>query len=264
VSGYLDTFGLFRCFHPLIAARGVGDESIIFMTINLKPFSVQTPTERVSMSQHVLSIAPGVIIEHVGSDVVVMVPESTEVIKLSGDAAHIIRNIHAGDVHVLPSEAVSELVHRGIVVSQAGLSRRGLIKAGAIGASAGIAVMAMPGAAVAASTNGPSGPVPLVLDFQGIFGGNNDPTFYVDFGRPVDRFVPGGTVSVLSALLTNPPTDPVDTKDDWTEFGQLSTNVWDIRMVGAGRTLFSLANTSRIELTFVYDDITYLAVYVKP
>jgi hypothetical protein len=87
---------------------------------------------------------------------------------------------------------------------------------------------------------------------------------YVEFGRPVNRFVPGGTVSVLSALLTNPPTDPVDTKDDWTEFGQLSTNVWDIRMVGAGRTLFSLANTSRIELTFVYDDITYLAVYVKP
>jgi hypothetical protein len=98
-----------------------------------------------------MSIAPGVIVENIGDDVVVMVPGSTEVIKLSGEVAHTIRSIQAGETSVLPSETVSELVDRGIVVSQAGMSRRGLIKAGAIGAGAGIAVMAMPGAAAASS-----------------------------------------------------------------------------------------------------------------
>ena len=41
---------------------------------------------------------------------VVMIAESPEVIKLSGDAAQTISAIQAGDISVLPSETVSELV----------------------------------------------------------------------------------------------------------------------------------------------------------
>jgi len=98
-----------------------------------------------------MSIAPGVIVEMVGDDVVVMVPGSTEVIRLSGDSAHTIRAIHAGDVSVLPSHTVTELMERGILISRAGMSRRGVLKAGAIGAGAGIAVLTMPSVAAASS-----------------------------------------------------------------------------------------------------------------
>jgi hypothetical protein len=133
------------------------------------------------MSHHTLSIAPGVIIEHVGADVVVMLPGFTEVIKLSGDAAHTLRNIQAGDVHVLPSEAVSELVHRGIVVSQAGMSRRGLITAVALGAGAGIVMLSMPAAAAAGSgpeSNGGSNDAVAVEERLGFL-------IAADWGEPV-------------------------------------------------------------------------------
>jgi hypothetical protein len=103
------------------------------------------------VSKSSMSIAPGVIVENVGDDVVVMLPESTEVIRLSGDAAQLVRAIHAGDVSVLPSHTVTELLERGILISQAGMSRRGVLTAGAIGASAGLAALSMPTVAAAAS-----------------------------------------------------------------------------------------------------------------
>jgi hypothetical protein len=103
------------------------------------------------VSKSSMSIAPGVIVEMVGNDVVVMVPESAEVIRLSGDAAHTIRAIHAGDVSVLPSHIVDELLEGGILISQAGMSRRGVLTAGALGAGAGIAALTMPSVAAASS-----------------------------------------------------------------------------------------------------------------
>jgi hypothetical protein len=167
------------------------------------------------MSHHTLSIAPGVIIEHLGPDVVVMVPGSTEVIKLSGDAAHTIRAIQAGDVHALPSETVSELVDRGIVVSQAGMSRRGLIKAGAIGAGVGIAVLAMPGVAAASSA--------IVV--------TNAFTFRVreiaDFGTGVDR-----VVKLNFRDQRDAPTPPDGTAGTLTSSGETFALVWEERDIG--------------------------------
>jgi hypothetical protein len=116
------------------------------------------------MTSNQLSIAPGVIIERIGDDVLVIVPRSTDVMRLSDDAARTIRAIQAGHAPVLPTATVTELVERGVLVSEAGMSRRGLIKAGAIGAGAGIAVLAMP--SVAAASSGPSG-VPLVAIWAG-------------------------------------------------------------------------------------------------
>jgi hypothetical protein len=156
------------------------------------------------MSHHTLSIAPGVVIEHVGSDVVLLVPGSTEVIKLSGDAAHIIRAIQAGDVSVLPSESVSELVNLGIFVSQAGMSRRGLIKAGAIGAGAGIAAMAMPSVAAASSIE----PIPLVgyfypnfANFTFAIGGITESPF--PDSTPSDDFDDVSDLSILGTTVGN-------------------------------------------------------------
>jgi hypothetical protein len=103
------------------------------------------------MTKNTLTISPGVITEHIGDDFVVMLPGSPDVLRLSGDAASAVRAIQAGGVPVLSEASVSDLVERGVLVSQAGVSRRGLIKAGAIGAGAGIAVLAMPGVAAASS-----------------------------------------------------------------------------------------------------------------
>jgi len=161
------------------------------------------------MSQSTLSIAPGVIIEHVGADVMVMVPGSSEVIKLSGDAAHTIRNIQTGDVSFLPSETVSELVDRGIVVSQAGMSRRGLITAGALGAGAGIALLSMPAAAASSSPSAPSSSSSLleisdsyfqpIVDDNGVREGWY---FYMEFA---EGNVPTGEVTNLLFSFNDQP-----------------------------------------------------------
>lgn len=96
-------------------------------------------------------IADGVLVETIGQEVMVMVPGVTEFISLTGDAASLVREVQAGLVASASHPALAELIDLGILSIPSGMSRRGLITAGAIGASAGIAVMAMPNVAVAAS-----------------------------------------------------------------------------------------------------------------
>jgi hypothetical protein len=129
-----------------------------------------------------VSLAKGVVVEEVGSDVVVMVPESIEALRLSGDAADVVRAIQLGST-VSPGALVSDLFRLGVVDS-AGVSRRGLLRAGAIGAGAGIVVLSMPGVATASSGNGapdgdaaPDGDVPPTesVDFEGVWGRIYDP-----------------------------------------------------------------------------------------
>jgi TctA family transporter len=96
-----------------------------------------------------IALASGVVVEDLGVDLMVMVPGSTEVLTLSGDAAEAVRLVQSGSP-VTTDAVVSDLVRLGVLESPE-LSRRGLIKAGAIGAGAGIAVMAMPSVAAASS-----------------------------------------------------------------------------------------------------------------
>jgi hypothetical protein len=96
-----------------------------------------------------LALVSGVVVEDLGDHLMVMVPGSTEVLTLSGDAATAVRRVLSGSP-VVADAVVSDLVRLG-VLENSGLSRRGLVKAGAIGAGAGIAVLAMPTAAMAAS-----------------------------------------------------------------------------------------------------------------
>ncbi len=88
------------------------------------------------MSKNPFSIAPGVIIEHVGDEVVVFTSESSETIKLSGPVAQTVVAIQAGKAIDASATGVSDLMELGIIRS-AGMSRRGLITAGAVGAGAG-------------------------------------------------------------------------------------------------------------------------------
>ena len=92
----------------------------------------------------------GVVFEQVGGELMVVVPGRTDVVKLTGEAAEVFLDVQAGRTSPASAQLTSDLEALGIIEAS-GMSRRGLIKAGAIGAGAGIAVMAMPGVAAAAS-----------------------------------------------------------------------------------------------------------------
>ena len=102
-----------------------------------------------------LTLAPGAVIEPVGNDVMVMMPGNTDILRISGPAADTLRTIVAGQPVDPTTPTVLELADQGII-NTSGMSRRGLIRAGAIGAGAGIAVLAMPSVAAASSPSGGS------------------------------------------------------------------------------------------------------------
>jgi hypothetical protein len=97
-----------------------------------------------------LSTAKGVVVEEMGDDLIVMIPHSSEVLKLTGESAEIVRAVRSG-LPVVPGKVVDDLKAVGVLESPS-LTRRGLVKGGAIGVGAGIAVLAMPGVAAADST----------------------------------------------------------------------------------------------------------------
>ena len=100
-----------------------------------------------------VSVTPGVIVERVGDDLMVIIPGNTDVVSLSGRVADILLDVKAGKTVDSNDPAVHDLITLGVLTAP-GMSRRGLITAGAIGAGAGIAIMAMPAAAAALSGPG--------------------------------------------------------------------------------------------------------------
>ena len=103
-----------------------------------------------------LSLAKGVVVENMGTTVLVMVPRQNDVLTLTGRAAEVVTAVTSGAP--IPNDLsthVNELVQAGVLTHP--MSRRSLIRAGAIGAGAGIAVLAMPGVAAASSTGGGGG-----------------------------------------------------------------------------------------------------------
>lgn len=97
-----------------------------------------------------VTFCPGVVLEKAGNELLVKAPGSIDVMMLSGEAAAIVRRVEAGQA-VAWSADVAELMRRGVLAESPGLSRRGFIRAGAVGAGAGIVVLSMPGVAQAAS-----------------------------------------------------------------------------------------------------------------
>lgn len=101
------------------------------------------------------TLTRGVVVQLIGGEVLVFVPGGANVMRLSHDAASIVLDLQAGKSVDSSSSTVAELLDLGVLATT-GFSRRGLIKAGAIGAGAGIAVLAMPQAAMAASETLPA------------------------------------------------------------------------------------------------------------
>jgi len=102
------------------------------------------------MSLHSVWVSSGVISERVADSLLVILPGRTDAVRLTGHPAELFLDIQAGNKIDVSDPAVADLIDLGILQASR-MSRRGLIKAGAIGVGAGIAVMALPSVAAAAS-----------------------------------------------------------------------------------------------------------------
>lgn len=104
-------------------------------------------------------------------------------------------DIQTGRTHNASGRLLSDLEALGMIETS-GMSRRGLIKAGAIGAGAGIAVMAMPGVAAASSL--------LILqmrEYGGLAGTSPNTRKSIAFGEfGLEEFIPDGSVGVFRLL----------------------------------------------------------------
>lgn len=205
------------------------------------------------MSANHVKIARGVIVETVGAELLVVVPGTLEALRLTGEAASTLAKVQAGTKVDPTSPEAAELMSRGIVEIP-GISRRGLIKAGAISAGAGIAVLAMPSAAFASS--GTSG----IEYLNGVY--------YEGFGIGImqnnlltDNWpspLPSANAADVSALLVDGVSLPIfnfgagsgvseGTKDVFWRFSDSTPNSWTGAVVGtfvwAGRQ-FSVTFTS--------------------
>lgn len=99
---------------------------------------------------HTFTLAKGVVAENMGDTVLVMIPGQTEVLRLTGPAADVVTAVTSGHpVSDENRELLEELGHLGVITTP--MSRRSLLRVGAIGAGAGVAVLAMPSVAAAAS-----------------------------------------------------------------------------------------------------------------
>ena len=96
-------------------------------------------------------LSPHAVIEDLGHEVMVVVPGQSSALKLSGPHAEAVRSLQAGRSVYVPTDVVVELADWGVVQQKATMSRRSLIRAGAVGAGAGVAALAMPSVAAASS-----------------------------------------------------------------------------------------------------------------
>ena len=106
------------------------------------------------MSDNRIHLVPGVLVENVGDNVMVSLPDQPEVLSLTGDMAEIVVAIRDGE-EVSPNngDALTELERRGVITlaDSKGVSRRQILNAGAAGVTGGVLALSMPAAAAASS-----------------------------------------------------------------------------------------------------------------
>ena len=106
------------------------------------------------MSDNRIHLVPGVLVENFGDNVMVSLPDRSEVLSLTGDMAEIVVALRDGE-EVSPNngDALTELERRGVITlsESSGLSRRQILTAGAAGVTGGVLALSMPAAAAASS-----------------------------------------------------------------------------------------------------------------
>jgi len=155
-----------------------------------------------------ISLARGVVVETVAEEALAIIPGSNDLVRLSGPAAKVVRDVMAGEV-VTSDATVTELIRRGVLTGSSAMTRRGMLKAGAVGAGAGIAVLTMPSVAAASSgdgSGGSGGTTGPTIELQGFTAGellnssnrSRNSSLMSALGITQDVFITG-------VFVTNPP-----------------------------------------------------------
>jgi hypothetical protein len=211
---------------------------------------------------------PGVIVDRVGDDLMVIVPGNSDVVSLFGRPAEVLLDVKAGKKVDSTDPAVQDLVDLGILAAT-GLSRRGLIKAGAIGAGAGIAVLAMPGVAAASSSSrGDEGSLPL---FPLIIEGSQ--LSYPSGGLSTTPQL-SGTIYLWRTSADNVPSAQYDPAlvnissvvvDSVVRTAEWAVNgfIFDRSGYQFGSNV-AASDATRIEMDFAYGDLEYYFLYTAP
>jgi len=155
-------------------------------------------------------LASGVVVEDVGNDVLVFLPGSSEILRLSGEPAEFLRSVVAGRAPVsVDSGVLHRLSELGVLGSPA-ISRRHFVGTTALGVGAGFSLMALPQAAAAASggAQAPS-PTPQSTGLP---------------GDPVPAVAPEGAL-VLYVDAMNPTSYP-GTGSTWFDIGGNENDVF--------------------------------------
>jgi hypothetical protein len=162
-------------------------------------------------------LSENLLIEKVGEETLVMHADSLESLRLTGEAAKIVEELQQNGRSSLPqSDAAAELLSAGILKTEqpSGLTRRSLLKSGAIGVGAGVATLALPTAAYASSVS--------YVEVTGVWvprGGsgakflNNDYAWPDALGSSPTGTAPSALTIVSLAGLTTPYTVPLRTYD---------------------------------------------------
>ena len=136
-----------------------------------------------------------------GDTVLVMVPGVADVLRLNGRSAEIVAAVASGHpVSDEDGEFLDELARLGVVTTP--VSRRTLLRVGAIGAGAGVAVLALPGVAAASSVEG-AGPELEVFFVGGASSGGLRNTILVGVRRRGSLTLGISSLTVGDLLLAN-------------------------------------------------------------
>lgn len=196
-----------------------------------------------------LRIADGVIIEDLGDEVLLTAPGSGQAIRVSAEGREVIDSVRSGVAVDSGRPIVAQLVDAGVLTSSAVISRRGLVRVGAVGAVAGVGVFAMPTAALASSSQSVAlGPGYLAQWYYTLEDGGLTRKYVFDLsGDFSDR--PNEAPSSLSALdtTTEPPVS-------WSATGSGAVE-W--RLLHSG----SIDFPSTIDGTFTWGETLYSVTF---
>jgi hypothetical protein len=202
------------------------------------------------MSTSHFTMNSGVIAERVGDELLVLLPGRTDAVRLTGHSADVFLDIQAGNKVDASEPAVAALIDLGIV-DASGLSRRGLIKAGAISVGAGLAVMVMPSAAAAASQ--------VVVNLSGRwYQAQPSPSFYILAVHNPGIF-PTRVPDLPPDLSVEDPSRGVTRERVLAGF-DARANSWEWRDPEIAS--FDLANQGQRIGTFTFDGVIYRVTFL--
>ena len=144
-----------------------------------------------SASNRGYSLAPEIVVEKIGDDVIVMDSSSAEVRHVTGEAAAVVWSIANNIPLAKASNAVvRQLIDAGIVTSSSAVHRRTVLGMGAVGLGAAVTALSLPAVAAASS----------VITLSGIWAVYSSGRFLAVFDNPPATgpgplSVPGGTAT---------------------------------------------------------------------